>query len=202
MIRDQIKKLRKFDVIRYAQKAASNIHILRLMRQEGLLVDAVSAGELQRSLTAGFTARDIVYTVDLIDSETLLKVLKQGVAINVGSIDMLERIGASAPAEYPIWLRVNPGFGHGHSNKTNTGGDHSKHGLWLSDLPQAIKMLRHYNFRLIGLHMHIGSGADYLHLSKVCGAMVQLVKDLGCDIRATSACQAEEYTIMCQKQAA
>ena len=43
---------------------------------------------LQRSLTAGFTAGDIV-TADLIDSETLLKVLKQGVAINVGSIDML-----------------------------------------------------------------------------------------------------------------
>jgi diaminopimelate decarboxylase len=27
-----------------------------------------------------------------------------------------------------ITLRLNPGFGHGHSRKTNTGGEQSKHG--------------------------------------------------------------------------
>ena len=42
VIRDRIAQLRAFDVIRYAQKAASNVHLLRLMRQEGLVVDATS----------------------------------------------------------------------------------------------------------------------------------------------------------------
>jgi diaminopimelate decarboxylase len=41
-----------------------------------------------------------------------------------------------------VWLRINPGFGHGHSNKTNTGGEHSKHGIWHTDLPQALAASR------------------------------------------------------------
>ena len=39
-----------------------------------------------------------------------------------------------------ITLRINPGFGHGHSQKTNTGGEQSKHGIWheqLARLPRA-----------------------------------------------------------------
>lgn len=32
VIRERIAQLRRFDVIRYAQKACSNLHILRLMR--------------------------------------------------------------------------------------------------------------------------------------------------------------------------
>ena len=54
VIRERIAQLRRFDVIRYAQKANSNIHILKLMRAEGAVVDAVSLGEIERSLAAGF----------------------------------------------------------------------------------------------------------------------------------------------------
>ena len=42
VIRERIAQLRRFDTIRYAQKACSNLHILRLMRAEGVVVDAVS----------------------------------------------------------------------------------------------------------------------------------------------------------------
>ena len=49
-IQRRIEDLRAFDVIRYAQKACSNIAILDLVRRHGVLVDAVSAGELQRAL--------------------------------------------------------------------------------------------------------------------------------------------------------
>src|SRR5262249_42879622 len=55
VIRAQIAKLRAFEVIRYAQKALSNLHVLRLMRAEGVQVDAVSGGELERALRAGYT---------------------------------------------------------------------------------------------------------------------------------------------------
>ena len=55
VIRERIAQLRRFDTIRYAQKACSNLHILRLMRAEGVMVDAVSLGEIERSLAA-FTA--------------------------------------------------------------------------------------------------------------------------------------------------
>src|SRR2546421_7297190 len=51
---ERINDLRQFDVIRYAQKACSNIAILELMRRHGVLVDAVSAGEVHRALKAGY----------------------------------------------------------------------------------------------------------------------------------------------------
>ena len=37
---------------------------------------------------------------------------------------MLEQVGRRHPG-HRVWIRVNPGFGHGHSRKTNTGGEHS-----------------------------------------------------------------------------
>jgi diaminopimelate decarboxylase len=194
VIRRQIARLSRFDVVRYAQKACSNIHILSLMREAGLAVDAVSCGELQRAFAAGYGSsnrpdsdpEDIVYTADLIDHATLAEAVHHRVPVNAGSLDMLERVGRHAPG-HRVWLRINPGFGHGHSNKTNTGGEHSKHGIWQSDVPRAIEIVRRHGLDLVGLHMHIGSGVDYSHLATVCGAMVESVRHLGHDIRAISA---------------
>jgi diaminopimelate decarboxylase len=44
-IRERIAQLKAFDTVRFAQKACSNIHILKLMREQGVKVDAVSRGE-------------------------------------------------------------------------------------------------------------------------------------------------------------
>jgi len=190
VIRERIAQLRRFDVIRYAQKACSNLHILRLMRAEGVMVDAVSLGEIERSLAAGYQPEGepagVVFTADLIDHATLATVIKHGVTVNAGSLDMLERVGQAAPG-HRVWLRINPGFGHGHSNKTNTGGPQSKHGIWIDDVAQAVAIVRRHGLKLVGIHMHIGSGVDYGHLSSVCDAMVDVVASLDHDIEAISA---------------
>jgi diaminopimelate decarboxylase len=194
-IERQIQKLRQFDVIRFAQKANSNTHILRLMKRMGVLVDAVSLGEIERALAAGYVAGlhqghyEIVFTADLFDRTTLERVVQWGIPVNCGSMDMLDQLGSASPG-HPVWLRINPGFGHGHSNKTNTGGEHSKHGIWHTDLAEACAKIRANGLKLIGLHMHIGSGVDYQHLQEVCGAMVQLVGAVaqqGLDVPAISA---------------
>ncbi len=195
----QIATLRQFDVVRFAQKANSNTHILRLMRAQGVAVDSVSLGEIERALAAGYRPgvhqvngrehAEIVFTADLLDHATLARVSALGIPVNCGSIDMLDQLGATSPG-HPVWLRINPGFGHGHSNKTNTGGEHSKHGIWHTDLPLACERVRANGLKLVGLHMHIGSGVDYAHLQEVCGAMValvQTVKAQGLDLQAISA---------------
>jgi diaminopimelate decarboxylase len=188
IISQRINQLRHFDVIRFAQKACSNIHILRLMREQGVKVDSVSLGEIERALKAGFEpgGEDIVFTADVLDHATLARVRELKIPVNAGSIDMLEQLG-QVSAGHPVWLRINPGFGHGHSQKTNTGGENSKHGIWYADLPLAIAKVQQYGLTLIGLHMHIGSGVDYQHLERVCDAMVQQVIALGQDISAISA---------------
>lgn len=188
VIQQHIKQLRSFDVVRFAQKACSNIHILRLMRAAGVKVDSVSLGEIERSLAAGYQpgGEDIVFTADVIDQPTLVRIAELNVPVNAGSIDMLYQLGAISPG-HTIWLRINPGFGHGHSQKTNTGGENSKHGIWHSDMPQVLVAIQQYDLCLIGLHMHIGSGVDYAHLQKVCDAMVDQVLRFGQDIAVISA---------------
>ncbi|MFN7856061.1 MAG: diaminopimelate decarboxylase [Acidovorax sp.] len=195
-IRQRIAQVSNFESIRFAQKACSNIHILALMREQGVKVDAVSRGEILRALAAGYQAgwdadgaSDIVFTADLFDAATLEFVVQQRVPVNAGSVDMLQQLGARSPG-HAVWLRINPGFGHGHSNKTNTGGEHSKHGIWHTDLPAALAAIRQHGLKLVGLHMHIGSGVDYSHLAEVCGAMVSLVRAAhaaGHDLHAISA---------------
>ncbi len=193
MIRRRIADLSVFDTVRFAQKANSNTHVLRLMREQGVMVDAVSLGEIERALQAGFQpgctpgqSSEIVFTADLLDRATLARVVELGVPVNAGSVDMLHQLGAVA-AGHPVWLRINPGFGHGHSNKTNTGGEHSKHGIWHADLPLALEAIRTHGLRLVGLHMHIGSGVDYGHLQQVCQAMVALAARVDLPIEAISA---------------
>ena len=190
IVREKIAALHQFDVVRFAQKACSNIHILRLMREQGVKVDSVSLGEIERALAAGFDPQAdsdaIVFTADLIDDATLARVHELQIPVNAGSVDMLEQLGQVSPG-HRVWLRINPGFGHGHSQKTNTGGENSKHGIWYADMPAALEVLQRYNLKLVGIHMHIGSGVDYGHLEQVCGAMVRQVIDFGQDLEAISA---------------
>ena len=190
IVREKIAALHQFDVVRFAQKACSNIHILRLMREQGVKVDSVSLGEIERAQVAGYDPKAdsdaIVFTADVIDDATLARVHELQIPVNAGSVDMLEQLGQVSPG-HRVWLRVNPGFGHGHSQKTNTGGENSKHGIWYADMPAALEVLQRYNLKLVGIHMHIGSGVDYGHLEQVCGAMVRQVVDFGQDLEAISA---------------
>jgi diaminopimelate decarboxylase len=190
---ERIHDLEQFDFVRYAQKACSNLAILDLVRRHGVLVDAVSAGEIRRALAAGYTAHGergqphpLVYTADIFDRDTLKLVVEQGIHCNCGSPDMIDQLGAAAPGS-EITLRINPGFGHGHSQKTNTGGEQSKHGIWHENLGDALRRADVHGMSVTGLHLHIGSGADFEHLSQVCGAMERLAREAGRSVTTISA---------------
>jgi hypothetical protein len=94
-IRARVAELSAFDVVRYAQKANSNLAVLDLLRREGVLVDAVSAGEIQRAFAAGYPAGGdppaLVYTADVFDREALDLVVEHGLAVNCGSPEMIDQ---------------------------------------------------------------------------------------------------------------
>lgn len=189
-IERRIADLASFDVIRYAQKANSNLAILDLVRRHGVLVDAVSAGEILRAMAAGFptdgSPAPIVYTADLFDRETLDLIAKHNLHCNLGSADMIEQY-AEHVGKGSVTLRLNPGFGHGHSQKTNTGGPQSKHGIWHEELPEVMSRIEKAGLTVSGLHMHIGSGTDLEHLAQVCGAMHQAALHVGESLTSISA---------------
>lgn len=200
-ILSQLKDLESFDVVRYAQKACSNLAILQILRRAGAKVDAVSAMELRRALAVGFKARpetsdeipEIVYTADIFDRDALALCVEHGIHVNCGSIDMIHQLGQALNArpetEYPveITIRLNPGFGHGHSQKTNTGGPLSKHGIWYQDIPTAMAVAGKYGLEITGLHIHIGSGTDFEHLAQCCSAMKDFAMSVGSSVHTISA---------------
>jgi len=190
MIRKRCSDLSCFDTIRYAQKACSNLSVLSIIREQGVLVDAVSAGEAMRALAVGYSADgeppEIVYTCDIFDREALKLLQQYRFHCNLGSMDMIEQLAEILP-EAEVTLRINPGFGHGHSQKTNTGGPQSKHGIWHEDLPECIQRCEAAGISITGLHMHIGSGTDLEHLAQVCQALNRCARLIGRSIKSISA---------------
>ncbi len=200
MIRRRCRDLAAWDTVRFAQKACSNLAVLNLVRQEGVMVDAVSTGEIQRALAAGYAAHasreaatdglppvhPIVYTADIFDRESLDAVARLGIHVNCGSSDMIEQLAERVPGAN-ITLRVNPGFGHGHSQKTNTGGEGSKHGIWHEEIPEVLRRAEWAGLAVSGLHMHIGSGTDLAHLAEVAEALERVAIEIGRSLTTISA---------------
>jgi diaminopimelate decarboxylase len=185
-ISQRIADLSAFDCVRYAQKACGNIAILDRARRAGVKVDAVSCGEIRRALAAGYAASDIVYTADIFDAASLDLVKELHLEVNCGSPDMIDQLGDVRPGAN-VTLRINPGFGHGHSQKTNTGGPQSKHGIWFDQIDDCLWRADRYGITVTGLHMHIGSGTDLQHLSQVCEAMEKTAVAVGRTVTTISA---------------
>ena len=104
---ERVNDLKQFDVIRYAQKACSSLAILDLVRRQGVVVDAVSAGEVHRAIKAGYSQgsgvrsghAEIVYTADIFDRESLETVVKLGIPVNCGSPVMIDQLGERCRGE-------------------------------------------------------------------------------------------------------
>ncbi|MDO4550974.1 MAG: diaminopimelate decarboxylase [Planctomycetia bacterium] len=194
LILKRYEDLAKFDVVRYAQKACGNIAILKSLREAGARVDAVSGMEIRRAMCAGYQVNEtcvkgvpeLVYVADIFDRDALQLCVREHVHVNCGSLDMISQLGEAAPGR-EITLRINPGFGHGHSQKTNTGGPLSKHGIWWAQLEEAKQLAAKYSLRITGLHMHIGSGTDLAHLSECCVAMKKFALQTGDSVKVISA---------------
>ena len=195
---ERVRDLAAFDTVRYAQKACSNLAVLDLVRRNGVVVDAVSAGEIARAIAAGYKPGQsgdgghapIVYTADIFDRASLDAVIEHDLPVNCGSPDMIDQYGERCQQlgrERGITLRINPGFGHGHSQKTNTGGEGSKHGIWHAQIEDCRHRAERHGLSISGVHMHIGSGTDLEHLSQVCGAMERIAREIGPSVKAISA---------------
>jgi len=156
--------------INYSAKANTNPHILKIIQEEGCLVDAMSPGELLLNLKAGFAPNKILYVCNNVSDEELKFALSKNVLISVDSLSQVERLCVLNP-NGKIMIRFNPGIGAGHSAKVITGGKETKFGVDPEKLPQVSEILKKYNVRLAGINQHIGSlfmdGEDYMSAARV-----------------------------------
>lgn len=145
--------------INYACKANTNLSVLRVLEQEGACIDAVSIGEVEACLWAGFVPERILYTGVGVSEEEMRAVAQRKVPINVDSIGGLHRLAAIAP-KHPLSLRVNPDVGSGHSRKVVTGSKGTKFGIPREEIVEAYREALDMGCLPRGLHAHTGSGGS------------------------------------------
>ncbi len=145
--------------VNYACKANTNLSILRILEQEGSCIDAVSVGEVDSCLRAGFVPERILYTGVSVSDQEMRAVVERRVPINVDSLGQLRRL-ARMSARYPISLRVNPDVGSGHSQKVVTGAKGAKFGIPKEGIVAAYSEALELGFLPRGLHAHTGSGGS------------------------------------------
>ncbi|MDP1581466.1 MAG: diaminopimelate decarboxylase [Candidatus Didemnitutus sp.] len=146
----------------YANKANSNLAVLRHFANLGAAFDLVSAGELQRVVAAGGRAQDSVFAgVGKTEAEIKMA-LEAGVyGFHVESEPELERINHVAGRlgmRAPIAIRINPDVDAKTHAKITTGKSENKFGIPLKVAAAAYAAaakLPHLEIR--GVQMHIGS---------------------------------------------
>ena len=136
-IKDNFQKykqeIRNDDLICYAVKANSNLHILRLLSELGSGFDVVSGNELRRCLLAGADKNKIVFSGVAKSSEELKYAIESDIlSINIESLGEFKRIleiSKQLNKTVNCALRINPDITIGSHKYIETGSKTSKFGL-------------------------------------------------------------------------
>jgi diaminopimelate decarboxylase len=169
--------------LHYAVKASSNLHILRLLREQGAGMDVVSGGELERAWLAGTPMQEIVFagvgkteaeqraaldgrSSPLLDDAERLggeNIEERGPVglFNVESeseLDVLAHVAAQLGLVARACIRVNPDVDARTHEYTTTGLEENKFGVAWTRVPEIFAAFRDVpSVELVGLHVHIGS---------------------------------------------
>ena len=140
----------------YSIKANSNLQVLKIVKDEGLNADAMSAGEIQLLLLAGFKPENLFFVPNNVSEAELRYAIEKGVLISVDSLSQLELYGKINPNS-KVAVRFNPGVGAGHHEKVVTAGKKTKFGVNIDCVDQVKEIAKKYNLKICGINQHIGS---------------------------------------------
>ncbi len=171
----------------YASKANSSLAITALVAEEGLGLDAVSAGELLTALGGGMPAERIVLHGNNKSAEELALAARHGVTVvldNWRDIELLSQLAPALREPVRLMLRFTPGIECHTHEYIRTGHLDSKFGFDPDQLEQVLQQLAGCSWgRLTGLHAHIGSQIfeiqPHRDLAAVLADALQLARSLG-----------------------
>lgn len=179
--------------VAYAGKAYLSPALCALLIEEGLELDAVSAGEIALATGAGYPAGRIHLHGNMKPGAELAYALQAGVGrIVVDSLDELAAIESLARERgraAAIWLRVNPDVQAQTHASIHTGHADSKFGLDLASgvaLEAARRAIASPWLDLAGLHAHAGSQLfDVAPIARVVEILAGLAAAIGADTGVT-----------------
>lgn len=148
----------------YASKAFCCLAMYKLLVEEDLGCDVVSAGEIYTAIKAGMSPEDIEFHGNNKTKEELVYAVEQGVGTiiidNFDELSLLSEILKQAGKTQRVMFRVTPGVNAETHDYILTGQEDSKFGFDVNSgqATQALEqILADERLDLIGVHCHIGS---------------------------------------------
>lgn len=148
----------------FASKAFSAKQIYRIMAEEGISTDLVSAGEIYTASSAGFPMEKSFFHGNNKTDADIRFALEKGVgyfiADNEDELAALDRIAGENGKRQKLLLRVTPGIDPHTHKKISTGAVDSKFGIAIGtgQAKETVKyILTLKNIELCGFHCHVGS---------------------------------------------
>ncbi|HHV30582.1 diaminopimelate decarboxylase [Acetivibrio mesophilus] len=142
--------------VNFSAKANGNLELLKIVKEQGVDVDAMSPGEIFIQQKAGFPAERIFYIGNNVSADEMKYAIERNILVSVDSLSQLELFG-KINAGGDVAVRFNPGMGAGHHEKVVTAGKKTKFGVQRDFIPQVKDILKKYNLNLVGINQHIGS---------------------------------------------
>ncbi len=148
--------------IHYSAKANANLTLLKTLIDAGTGIDAVSAGEIHRALTAGADAKEIVFAGVGKTPDELRYAVQQGVGwFNVENVEecvLLNQLAQEQGGKVRVALRLNPDVTANTHPYIATGHGAAKFGLTAEVVKSVLASQADYpHLDFAGIHLHIGS---------------------------------------------
>ncbi|NNM60480.1 MAG: bifunctional aspartate kinase/diaminopimelate decarboxylase [Legionellales bacterium] len=155
----QLQSLAAIDRLFYAVKANNYHEILRQFYHAGIGFECVSLTEVEYilSLFNEINPTRIMFTPNFAPRSEYEAAMKLGINITIDNLHPLMH-WPELFSEREIFVRIDPGQGHGHHKHVCTAGDISKFGIPLAQLSQLVQIVQQEKIKVIGLHAHTGSG--------------------------------------------
>lgn len=147
------------DRMSYAMKANSHPGVLRAARAEGLSIECVSRGEVERAFESlpNLRPSDVLFTPNFATRDEYVWAFARGVHVTLDNLYPLQH-WPEIFADRSIFVRLDPGTGRGHHAHVRTGGERSKFGIARGELEALRAAAASVRTRIVGLHAHTGSG--------------------------------------------
>ncbi|MCD4741062.1 MAG: diaminopimelate decarboxylase [Desulfobacteraceae bacterium] len=162
--------------IMYAVKSCTNLSIMKYMRFLGAGIDTVSIPEIKMGFKVGFKPEEIVFTPNVVEFHEIREAVEFGVPINIENLQNLEAFGKEFKSAYPVCIRLNPNMlseiesGRATSldfasinkehydevgeQQVSAWHNQSKFGISLMEFDKVLELVKKYNIRINGLHLH------------------------------------------------
>ncbi|MEO7775615.1 MAG: bifunctional aspartate kinase/diaminopimelate decarboxylase [Steroidobacteraceae bacterium] len=182
-IRTQAQALRKvkaFERVLYAMKANPHPDVLRVLHAEGIGMECVSRGEIERVLQTlpEIEPKQILYTPNFAPRAEYAWALELGVQVTIDNLHALREWPAMFKGR-SLFVRIDTGTGRGHHQHVRTAGLYSKFGVPLSEIDELQQLAQHAGAKIIGLHAHTGSGVfdigNWIQVAQALGAIAQKI---------------------------